>query len=103
MRRVASTPTTGPAPQLPQPTPRRHAATPFPRSYDGRSADIWSCGVVLFVLAAARMPFDDPQLPNLFLAIASAKYKARAHACVRVERERESRAPPGAATALLAS
>lgn len=56
------------------PSPRSHPARV--RSYDGRSADIWSCGVVLFVLGAARMPFDDPQLPNLFLAIASAKYTA---------------------------
>lgn len=47
--------------------------------YDGRSADVWSCGCILYVLCAGKMPFDEPQLPNLFLAIAGAKYKVPKH------------------------
>ncbi len=46
-------------------------------SYDGRSADVWSCGCILFVLTAGGMPFDEPQLASLFLVIANAKFKAR--------------------------
>ena len=47
--------------------------------YDGRSADVWSCGCILFVLAAGALPFDEPQLGALFLVIANAKYTVPAH------------------------
>ena len=47
--------------------------------YDGRIADLWSCGCILFVLCAGKMPFDEAQLPHLFLAIAGAKYRCPAH------------------------
>ncbi|OCH90676.1 kinase-like protein [Obba rivulosa] len=30
------------------------------RPYDGRETDAWACGVVLFALAARRLPFDKP-------------------------------------------
>jgi BR serine/threonine kinase len=42
--------------------------------YDGRAADIWSCGVVLFALLAGRLPFNDPAIRNLLAKVKSGKY-----------------------------
>jgi BR serine/threonine kinase len=42
--------------------------------YDGRAADIWSCGVILFALLAGRLPFHDSSIRKLLAKVKSGKY-----------------------------
>ncbi|CAM8925557.1 unnamed protein product [Rhodiola kirilowii] len=44
------------------------------RGYDGAAADIWSCGVILFVLMAGYLPFQEIDLPSLYRKIAAAEF-----------------------------
>lgn len=44
------------------------------RGYDGAKADLWSCGVILFVLMAGYLPFDDANLLNLYKKIYKADF-----------------------------
>ncbi|KAL2932521.1 CBL-interacting protein kinase 2 [Bienertia sinuspersici] len=45
----------------------------FRKGYDGAKADIWSCGVVLFVLLAGFLPFQDPNLMEMYRKIGKAE------------------------------
>ncbi|KAF5196351.1 Cbl-interacting protein kinase [Thalictrum thalictroides] len=44
------------------------------RGYDGATADLWSCGVILFVLLAGYLPFDDSNLMTLYKKISMAEF-----------------------------
>ncbi|KAJ8428050.1 hypothetical protein Cgig2_027621 [Carnegiea gigantea] len=45
------------------------------KGYDGAKVDIWSCGIILFVLAAGYLPFNDTNLMNLYRKIYKGEYR----------------------------
>lgn len=45
------------------------------KGYDGAKADIWSCGVILFVLLAGYLPFHDTNLMEMYRKIARGDFK----------------------------
>ncbi|XP_057454906.1 CBL-interacting serine/threonine-protein kinase 9 [Lotus japonicus] len=44
------------------------------RGYVGSTSDIWSCGVILFVLMAGYLPFDEPNHVALYRKISRAEF-----------------------------
>uniref|UniRef100_A0A0E0L4M2 non-specific serine/threonine protein kinase n=1 Tax=Oryza punctata TaxID=4537 RepID=A0A0E0L4M2_ORYPU len=45
------------------------------RGYDGAKADIWSCGVILFVLMAGYLPFHDQNLMAMYRKIYRGEFR----------------------------
>ncbi|KAK8524655.1 hypothetical protein V6N12_029516 [Hibiscus sabdariffa] len=45
------------------------------KGYHGAKADVWSCGVILFVLMAGYLPFDDSNLMGLYTQIFRANFR----------------------------
>ncbi|KAK7301617.1 hypothetical protein RJT34_12485 [Clitoria ternatea] len=45
------------------------------KGYDGTKVDVWSCGVVLFVLAAGYLPFNDSNLMVMYKKIYKGEFR----------------------------
>ncbi|XP_018473241.2 CBL-interacting serine/threonine-protein kinase 11 [Raphanus sativus] len=45
------------------------------KGYDGAKVDVWSCGVVLFVLTAGYLPFNDPNMMSMYKKIYKGEYR----------------------------
>ncbi|XP_057512370.1 CBL-interacting serine/threonine-protein kinase 11-like [Actinidia eriantha] len=45
------------------------------KGYDGAKADVWSSGVVLFVLTAGYLPFNDPNLMTMYKKIYRGEFR----------------------------
>lgn len=49
------------------------------KGYDGAMADLWSCGVTLYVLLAGCLPFDEENLITLYKKISKADFTCPSH------------------------
>jgi 5'-AMP-activated protein kinase, catalytic alpha subunit len=52
------------------------------RGYDGCAADVWSCGVVLYVLLCGFLPFEESCMTALFNKISSVDFSYPSHLSV---------------------
>lgn len=56
-------------------TPHYVAPEVLSGSYDGIAADIWSCGIILFVMLSGCHPFDGDSVAELFNRIENLEFK----------------------------
>lgn len=45
------------------------------KGYDAAKVDIWSCGVILFVLMAGHLPFHDPNIMSMYRKIYKGEFR----------------------------
>lgn len=45
------------------------------KGYDGAKADLWSCGVILYVLLSGFLPFQDENLMNMYRKVFKAEFE----------------------------
>ncbi|KAG9140506.1 hypothetical protein Leryth_027008 [Lithospermum erythrorhizon] len=45
------------------------------KGYDGAKIDVWSCGVILFVISAGYLPFNDPNLMVMYKKIYKGEFR----------------------------
>lgn len=55
-------------------TPHYLAPEVLSGSYDGKKADVWACGIILYVMLAGAHPFDDRTVNGLFHKINNLQY-----------------------------